>query len=98
MSILRVLIDPDQLDGIDFHLIFELDDERTGLHFRNHVACSTDGRGGDAVLSGSRTTWDQILTGSANLQSAISSGDMVLEGDLIAATSALQSIDHPGFQ
>ena len=98
VSILRVLIDPDQLDGIDCHLIFELDDERTGLHFRNHVACPTDGRGGDAVLSGSRTTWDQILTGSANLQSAISSGDMVLEGDLIAATSALQSIDHPGFQ
>ena len=98
VSVLRVLVDPDRLNGIAVHLTVELDDERTGIYFRNHVACPTDGQDGDAVLSGSRAIWNQILTGSADLQSAINSGDMVLEGDRVAATSALQSIDHPGFQ
>jgi alkyl sulfatase BDS1-like metallo-beta-lactamase superfamily hydrolase len=98
VSILRVLIDPDRLTGVDFHLTIELDGERTGIHFRNHIACPTDGQAGEAVLSGSRATWNRILTGSTDLQSAISSGDMALKGDLIAVTHALQAVDHPGFQ
>ena len=98
VSILRVLIDPDRLTGVDFHLTIELDGERTGIHFRNHIACPTDGQAGEAVLSGSRATWNQILTGSTNLQSAVSSGDMALKGDLTAVTHALQAVDHPGFQ
>ncbi|MEC7827523.1 MAG: alkyl sulfatase dimerization domain-containing protein [Actinomycetota bacterium] len=98
VSILRVLIDPDKLVGVDFHLAIELDGERTGIHFRNHIACPTDGQAGEAVLSGSRATWNQILTGSTDLQSAISSGDMALKGDLNAVINAVQAVDHPGFQ
>ena len=98
VSILRVLIDPDRLTDIDFHLAIELDGERTGIHFRNHIACPTDGQAGDAVLSGRRATWNQILTGSADLQSAISSGDMGVKGDLNAVRKVLQAVDHPGFR
>lgn len=98
VSILRVLVDPAALTGIDLRLTVELDGERTGIHFRNHVACPTDGEDGDAVLSGTRAIWDQILTGSMDLQSAMSSGDVSLDGDTAAATEALKAIDHPGFR
>ena len=93
-----MLIDPDRLTDIDFHLAIELDGERTGIHFRNHIACPTDGQASEAVLSGPRATWNQILTGSADLQSAISSGDMGVKGDLNAVITVLQSFDHPGLR
>ena len=98
VSVLRVLIDPATLTGIDIHLTVELDGERTGLHFRNHIACPTDGEGGDTILIATRAIWDQMLTGALDLQSALNNGDVSLEGDKITAIEALKAIDHPAFR
>ena len=43
IAMLRVMVEPDLLEGIDVHVAFDLDGERCGLHFRNHVACPTTG-------------------------------------------------------
>ena len=98
VSVLRVLIDPATLAGIDIHLTVELDGERTGLHFRNHIACPTDGEGGDTILIATRAIWDEMLTGALDLQSALNNGDVSLEGDKITAIEALKAIDHPAFR
>tara|TARA_B100000470_G_C19745870_1_gene371406 strand:- start:365 stop:1117 length:753 start_codon:yes stop_codon:yes gene_type:complete len=98
VSVLRVLVDPDRLIGIDLHLAVVLDGERTGLHFRNHIACPTDGHDAEASLTGIREVWNQILTGSSNVRSAVDLGDLSVEGDTTRVLQALGAIDHPGFE
>ena len=98
VSVLRVLVEPDRLAGVDLHLSVVLDGERTGIHFRNHIACPTDGLDAEAVLTGSRKVWDQILTGSSDIRGAVDSGDLLLEGDTARVFQALAAIDHPGFE
>jgi Zn-dependent alcohol dehydrogenase len=44
------MVVPERLVGVDVHVAIETGDERAGLHFRNHVACPTDGRGADYVF------------------------------------------------
>jgi alkyl sulfatase BDS1-like metallo-beta-lactamase superfamily hydrolase len=97
VSVLRVLVDPDRLIGIDLHLAVVLDGERTGLHFRNHIACPTNGHDAEASLTGPREVWNQILTGSSNVRSAVDLGDLSVEGDTTRVLQALGAIDHPGF-
>ncbi|MBT6372789.1 MAG: MBL fold metallo-hydrolase, partial [Acidimicrobiaceae bacterium] len=89
VSVLRVLVEPDRLAGVDLHLAVVLDGERTGVHFRNHIACPTDGLDAEAVLTGSRKVWDQILTGSGDIRGAVDSGDLLLEGDTARVFQAL---------
>jgi len=98
VSVIRVLVEPDRLAGVDLHLAVVLDGERTGIHFRNHIACPTDGLDAEAVLTGSRKVWDQILTGSGDIRGAVDSGDLLLEGDTARVFQALAAIDHPGFE
>ena len=98
VSVLRVLVEPDRLAGVDLHLSVVLDGERTGIHFRNHIACPTDGLDAEAVLTGSRKVWDQILTGSGDIRGAVDSGDLLVEGDTARVFQALAAIDHPGFE
>ena len=98
VSVLRVLVDPDGLTGVDFHLAVALDGVRTGLHFRNHVACPTDGHDAQAVLIGSRSVWDQILTGSSDVRAAMDSENLLVEGDATQVLRVLAAIDHPGFR
>ena len=98
VSVLRVLVEPDRLSGVDLHLAVVLDGERTGIHFRNHIACPTEGLDAEAVLTGSRDVWDQILTGSSDVRKAVDSGDLSLEGDTARVFQALAAIDHPGFE
>jgi len=98
VSVIRVLVEPDRLAGVDLHLAVVLDGERTGIHFRNHIACPTDGLDAEAVLTGSRNVWDQILTGSGDIRGAVDSGDLLVEGDTARVFQALAAIDHPGFE
>jgi alkyl sulfatase BDS1-like metallo-beta-lactamase superfamily hydrolase len=98
VSVIRVLVEPDRLAGVDLHLAVVLDGERTGIHFRNHIACPTDGLDAEAVLTGSRKVWDQILTGSGDIRGAVDSGDLLVEGDTARVFQALAAIDHPGFE
>jgi putative sterol carrier protein len=75
-----------------------LDGERTGIHFRNHIACPTDGHDAEASLTGNREVWNQILTGSSNVRNAVDLGDLSVEGDTTRVLQALGAIDHPGFR
>ena len=47
---------------------------------------------------GRRDVWDQILTGSSDVRSAVDSGDLSIEGDTARVFQALAAIDHPGFE
>jgi alkyl sulfatase BDS1-like metallo-beta-lactamase superfamily hydrolase len=98
VSVLRVLVKPDRLTGVDLHLAVVLDGERTGIHFRNHIACPTEGVDAEAVLTGPRDVWNQILTGSSDVRNAVDSGDLSIEGDTARVFQALAAIDHPGFE
>jgi alkyl sulfatase BDS1-like metallo-beta-lactamase superfamily hydrolase len=97
VHILRVLVDPDRLAGIDLHLAVVLDGERTGLHLRNHVAVPTEGAGADATLTTTRATWAEILSGRATLAAALAAGEVSIDGDAAAVAGALGAIDLPGF-
>ncbi|MEY2974776.1 MAG: hypothetical protein RIR49_1196 [Actinomycetota bacterium] len=97
LSVLRVMVDPDRLTGVDVHIAVDTGAERAGLHFRNHIACPTEGDDADIVLRCERTTWSDLLTGATDLPGAISSGTVVLEGDREPALGALASLDHPAF-
>ena len=98
VSVLRVLVDPDRLTGVDFHLGVVLDGERTGLHFRNHIACPTGGGDAEATVIGSRSSWNEILTGSNDIRSAVDSGSLSIEGDATQVLRTLAAINHPGFE
>jgi len=97
VHILRVLVDPERLAGIDLHLAVVLDGERTGLHLRNHVAVPTEGAGADATLTTTRATWAEILSGRGTLADALAAGQVSIDGDAAAVAGALGAIDLPGF-
>lgn len=97
VHVLRVLVDPDRLTGVDLHLAVALDGERTGLHLRNHIAAPTDGAGATAVVSTTRATWAEVLTGRTTLRDAVASGAATIDGDPDTVLTALGAIDLPGF-
>ena len=97
IAVLRVFVDPDRLDGVDLHVAVETQDERCGLHFRNHVACPTDGAGADATIRGDRTAVDAVLTGQRTLAAAVEEGGLHIEGDAGAVFRAFAALDHPAF-
>lgn len=97
VSVLRVLVDTDLLTGVDVHVAFEFDGQRTGLHFRNHVACPTDGDDADAIVRGRRSAWNGVLTGAHSFAEAIEQGSLTIDGNADALV-ALAALDHPSFR
>ncbi|MGA1075824.1 MAG: alkyl sulfatase dimerization domain-containing protein [Ilumatobacteraceae bacterium] len=95
VSVLRVLVDPDLLDGVDVHVAVECGQERSGLHVRNHVACPTDGVGATSVVRCERAVWNSLLTASTTLDEAIAAGTIVVDPP---ARRALSALDHPAFR
>jgi len=98
VSVLRVLVDPEILDNVDIHVAVECDGERTGLHFRNHVACPTDATGATATIRCERSIWNGVLTGAHSLDDAIAQATLTLDGDASSARTALSALDHPSFR
>jgi len=101
VTVLRVLVDPDLLGARDVHVRVELDGVvAAGLHFRNAVACPTDGAGAEVVLRASRAAWSSVLVASTTLDAAVQAGEVAVDGEasrVRAALDALASLDHPGF-
>jgi alkyl sulfatase BDS1-like metallo-beta-lactamase superfamily hydrolase len=97
VAVLKVMVDPDRLTGLDVHLAIDTGDDRAGLHFRNHIACPTDGSGADVIIRCERATWNDLLTGGIEFPTALASGAAVIEGDQQVAIDALASLDHPAF-
>ncbi|HEU5300662.1 MAG TPA: alkyl sulfatase dimerization domain-containing protein [Acidimicrobiia bacterium] len=97
VHVLRVLVEPDRLTGVDLHLAVVLDGERTGIHLRNHVAVPTDGSGATATLSTTRAVWADLLSGRTTLTAALGEGAVEVDGDGAAVVTALGALDLPGF-
>ncbi|MGA1440878.1 MAG: hypothetical protein ACO4CU_13755, partial [Ilumatobacteraceae bacterium] len=95
VSVLRVLVDPDLLTGVDVHVAVECGQERSGLHVRNHVACPTDGVGATSVVRCERAVWNSLLTASTTLDEAVATGTIVVDPP---ARRALSALDHPAFR
>ena len=98
VAVLRVMVEPELLTGVDLHLAVDCDGERSGLHFRNHVAVPTTGDGADATLTCTRATWNDLLSGRSDLASALAGGSVTLDGDADGAVAALAALDHPAFR
>lgn len=99
VHMLRVMLDPDDVTDLDVHLAFDIGDgPRTGLHFRNGVACPTDGDTKTAVLRCPNEMWADLLTGHANLSEAMQSGVVTIEGDVDNALRGLQAIECEGLR
>lgn len=98
VAVLRVLVDPDRLAGVDLHVAIEDGEETCGLHFCNHVARPTDGAGADATISGRRHDWNCVLTGATTLPEALERGELSIDGDTAAVVHAFASLDHAAFR
>ena len=91
------MIEPEQMEGVDCHIAREVEGERCGLHFRNHILCPTSGADAPHTMSCTRTTWDGLLTGSVTLSEALSTGAVTIKGDTAAVISAFSALDHRAF-
>ncbi|MBM3675374.1 MAG: MBL fold metallo-hydrolase [Actinobacteria bacterium] len=98
VHMLRVLVDPRLLSGVNLHLCVELDEDRAGLHFRNAIACPTDGAGAEATLHTKHATWAELLDGTLALGDAIGDARVTIDGDVAAVRAALRCIDLPAFR
>jgi alkyl sulfatase BDS1-like metallo-beta-lactamase superfamily hydrolase len=81
IALLRVLIEPSGIEGIDHHVAFQVDDVRCGLHIRNGVAVPTEGDGADSTLHLDRETLLRLLSGKSDWVSARSAGRLRIDGD-----------------
>ena len=94
---LRVMLVPERATGIDCHLEFSIDGESTGLHFRNFVACPTDGTGADATVRTDRNTWLSLLASETSLADAEAAERVTITGSADKARLALAALDHSSF-
>jgi alkyl sulfatase BDS1-like metallo-beta-lactamase superfamily hydrolase len=98
VAVLKVLVVPERLTGIDLRLAVDTGAERAGLHFRNHIACPISGDHAEAVVRCSRSVWNALLTASTDLEAALANGDLHLDGDIDTARRALGALDHSAFE
>ncbi len=96
-GVLRVMVEPEKMEGIDCHVVLHVDQEICGLHFRNHILCPTNGVAAPHTITCSRSTWDALLTGSTTLTEAVDGGEVTITGDSIAVRSAFGALDHSAF-
>ncbi|MBJ7283044.1 MAG: hypothetical protein JHD40_08065, partial [Acidimicrobiia bacterium] len=98
IGVLKVFVDPETTDGIDAHVAWNLDGEIAGLHFRNAIACETNGDGASATYVGSREDWGWVISGQGTIDQAIDEGRFSVIGDAVSARNALRCLDHDSFR
>ena len=99
VHVLRVLVDPDAIDGIDARVAFDFADRgRSGLHVRNNVCVPTTGDDSPHVVSTSMATWAALLTNSTTLGNALASKSLTITGDATLVTRILSAFDLPGLR
>lgn len=99
VHVLRVLVDPELLADVDVHIGWDVGSGvETGLHFRNGIACPTDGGDCTATVVCSVDTWADLLTGRATLSASLESGAVRIDGDADAALVALRACDPEGLR
>ncbi|MFN5840311.1 MAG: alkyl sulfatase dimerization domain-containing protein [Acidimicrobiaceae bacterium] len=94
---LRVLVDPDAIDGVNHHVAFVVGDETAGLHVRNSVAVPTDGWGAQSMVKMSRATLLGLLSGRALWSEELASGAIAVSGDNDTVDCIRRSFENKGF-
>jgi alkyl sulfatase BDS1-like metallo-beta-lactamase superfamily hydrolase len=93
---LRVLLDPQQAEGLEFEVRWEFDDgSHCGLRLRGQVAVPTDGRHADASIRLSHQAWAQILGNKKTLENSIAQGLVDVGGDRDAVMDFFACFEHP---
>ena len=99
VHVLRVLVDPELLGDIDVHVGWDIGDGvSTGVHFRNGIACPTDGDGCTAVLRCTLENWADLMTGRATLSALVREATVSITGDDAATLAALRACDLEGLR
>jgi alkyl sulfatase BDS1-like metallo-beta-lactamase superfamily hydrolase len=94
---LRVIVDPEKIEGINHHVAFTIGDETCGLHVRNSVAVPTDGWGATSVVTMSRATFMGILSGKSSWSEYIADGSIKISGDAEIIDRIRLALDSKGF-
>jgi alkyl sulfatase BDS1-like metallo-beta-lactamase superfamily hydrolase len=94
---LRVLVDPDKIDGMNHHIAFTVGDETCGLHVRNAVAVPTDGWGAQSLVTMPRDTFMGVVSGRRLWSEAVAAGEIKVSGDAAAVDQFRLSLDNKGF-
>lgn len=94
---LRVIMDPDKIDGMNHHIAFAVGDETCGLHIRNCVAVPTDGWGAQSLVTMSRDTFMSVVSGRLMWTDAITSSEIKVSGDIAAVDQFRTSLENKGF-
>ena len=97
MHTLRVIVDPDKIEGMNHHIAFTVGDETCGLHIRNCVAVPTDGWGAQSLVTMARDTFMGVVSGRRLWSEALTAGDITVSGDAIAVNQFRGSLDNKGF-
>lgn len=94
---LRVIMDPDKIEGMNHHIAFTVGDETCGLHIRNSVAVPTDGWGAQSLVTMSRDIFMGVVSGRLPWSEAFTAGDIKVSGDIAAVDKFRMSLENKGF-
>jgi alkyl sulfatase BDS1-like metallo-beta-lactamase superfamily hydrolase len=94
---LRVLIDPDAIEGVNHHVAFVIGDETAGLHVRNSVAVPTDGWGAQSMVKMSRATLLGLLSGRALWSEELAGGAIAVSGESDSVDRIRRAFENKGF-
>jgi alkyl sulfatase BDS1-like metallo-beta-lactamase superfamily hydrolase len=94
---LRVIMDPDKIEGMNYHMAFTVGDETCGLHIRNCVAVPTDGWGAQSLVTMSRDIFMGVVSGRLPWSEAFAAGDIKVSGDIAAVDQFRMSLENKGF-
>jgi alkyl sulfatase BDS1-like metallo-beta-lactamase superfamily hydrolase len=94
---LRVIIDPDKIEGMNHHIAFTVGDETCGLHVRNCIAVPTNGWGAQSLITMSRDIFMGVVSGRLPWSEAFAAGDITVSGDIAAVDQFRTSLENKGF-
>ena len=94
---LRVLFDPDAIDGVNHHVAFVIGDETAGLHVRNSVAVPTDGWGAQSMVKMSRATLLGLLSGRTLWSEELAGGAIAVSGESDTVDRIRRAFENKGF-
>ena len=94
---LRVIMDPDKIEGMNHHIAFTVGDETCGLHIRNSVAVPTDGWGAQSLVTMPREIFMGVVSGRLPWSEAFAAGDIKVSGDIAAVDQFRMSLENKGF-
>lgn len=98
VATLRVLVDPDKIEGVDHHVAFVVGDDECGLHVRNGVVVPTNGWGATSVVRTARDTLIAVLSGRESWSTAVRDERIVVSGDVEVIDRIRSAFDVEGLR